>query len=595
VSQWADQYRKLSSESSAQQGQWRTDFAPYQRDIMNAWNDPTVHTIVWKKSAQVGATEVLNNIIGWIMHQNPGPILMMQPTTSMAETWSKIRLAPMLRDSPCFSQLFGQQKSRDASNTTLEKTFPGGYIGMIGANSPSGMASRPVPNIFNDEVNRYPASAGDEGDPVELTWKRAQTFWNKKRALTSTPTVEGASRISTAYNGSDQRLYYVPCPECKHKQVLQWSNLRWPENQPEHAYYECEACQSKIDHRQKRWMVANGEWLATRAFKGIAGFWINELYSPWSSWGSMAETFLAVKDDPFSLKTFINTALGQDWVEEGQRLAADDLQNRVETYDSEAPTGCVVITAGVDVQDDRLECEVVGWGQGHESWSLAYVVIYGNPGQADIWLELDEFLSTRYGLTNGHTLRVVTTCIDSGGHYTSQVYRFCKQRENRRIYAIKGTSVPGAAVLHTRSRKNDGNVLLFGIGTETIKEIVFGRLTVKEAGPGYCHFSDHNDDRYFDQLTSEERVTEYHKGVPRKTYRRIKNRRNEALDCRVYAEAARHILNPQYDALAARLAKPVEQPVKAIVAEPDPLTEAHQERIKKPMKRKPGGFVNGWR
>jgi phage terminase large subunit GpA-like protein len=322
---------------------------------------------------------------------------------------------------------------------------------------------------------------------------------------------------------------------------------------------------------------------------------INEVYSPWSSWAEMANGFLKVKDDPDLLRTFVNTSLGQEWEASGTRLDSIGLMGRVREYDAPAPTGCVVITAGVDVQDDRLECEILGWGKGNESWSLGYRVLYGSPAKPDVWQELDELLRTPYTTSGGHTLRVVTACVDSGGHYTSEVYRFCRARESRRIYAIKGTSVPGAAVLHTKTRKNDQNCLLFGIGTETIKELLFSRLDIDQPGPGYCHFSWHNDDNYFDQLTAEERVTEYHKGIPRHVYRRIRNRRNEALDCRVYAEAARHILNPQYDALAARLAKPVEQPVKAIVAEPDPLTEAHQERIKKPMKRKPGGFVNGWR
>jgi phage terminase large subunit GpA-like protein len=595
VSQWADQYRQLSSEASAAIGQWRTDDAPYQREIMDAWDDPTVKGISWMKSSQVGATEVLNNIIGKTADKNPAPILLIQPTTGMAETYSKTRIAPMIRDTPSLNEKFSENKSRYASNTTLEKTFTGGYLAMIGANSPASLASRPVPYVLADEIDRYPVSAGVEGDPISLAKKRSTTFFNAKWIEVSTPTIKGASRIEASFMASDQRYYWVPCPECDEYQILKWSNVQWPEGQPKAAYYCCDHCGCAIQHRQKREMLKRGEWRASAEFNGIAGFWINEVYSPWSTWGQMAENFLASKDDPHLLKTFVNTALGQSWESAGERVDPNHLLSRCEDYGDTLPEGVLVITAGVDVQGDRIECEVVGWGIHNESWSLSYKVFYGSPALADIWQELDSFLLTPYHFENGKSLQIITTCIDSGGNFTSQVYRFCKPREGRRVYAIKGTSVPGAAILHTSSRKNDGNVRLFSLGTEALKELFFCRLAIEEPGPGYCHFTYHNDAKYFSQLTSEERRTEYIKGVARLVYKVIAHRRNEALDCRVYATAACHILNPQYAALSAKLAeKPAEIPVLPSTPT-DPVTQAHRQRHQPPPRKKPGGFVNNWR
>ena len=309
VSEWADKFRKLSPESSAEPGQWRTSRAEYQRGIMDAVNDPAVVEVVIMSSAQTGKTESLNNIVAYYITQDPSPMLLLQPTLEMSEAYSKDRLAPMVRDCPNLLDKIGDPRSRKTDNTLLHKTFPGGHITLAGANSPASLASRPVRIVLCDEVDRYPASAGTEGDPVNLAKKRTVTFWNRKLLLTSTPTVKGSSRIEQAFLASDQRRYFVDCPHCQHEQVLVWAGVKW-EDDPKAAWYECGNCNRPINNGQKLEMIRGGRWKATAEFKGVAGFHLNELYSPWRTFGDVAGDFLKAKDNPQQLKVWVNTSLG---------------------------------------------------------------------------------------------------------------------------------------------------------------------------------------------------------------------------------------------------------------------------------------------
>jgi phage terminase large subunit GpA-like protein len=380
ISDWADNYRRLSPESSAEAGQWKSDRAPFQREIMNTFNDPDIQRIVFMKSSQVGATEILLNVIGYYIDQDPAPMLIMQPTLQMAQAFSKDRLAMMIRDSEKIRDCVKDPRSRDSGNTVLSKKFAGGNLNIVGSNSASGLASRPIRIVLADECDRYEASAGAEGDPISLATKRTTTFWNKKIYLCSTPTIKGLSRIETAFEESDKRYYHVPCPECNEKQVLKWKNVVWEENQPETASYACEHCGSVIDEAKKQWMLKHGEWIASETKSDTAGFHISELYSVWSTWSDMAKSFLEAKKNPEMLKTWINTALGESWEEQGEAVEYETLLERRLNYDyTTIPEDVLVLTAGVDTQKDRLELQLVGWGKNYEAWVCDYRIFWGDP------------------------------------------------------------------------------------------------------------------------------------------------------------------------------------------------------------------------
>jgi len=556
VSQWADKYRQLSSEASAEPGKWHTDRAPYQREIMDAVCDTRVETVVIMSSAQIGKTEIINNIIGYHIHLDPSPILLLQPTLEMAEAWSKDRLSPMLRDTTVLHGLVKDPRTRDSGNTLLYKRFPGGHITMAGANSPASLASRPIRIVLGDEVDRYPISAGTEGDPVSLAKKRTTTFWNRKLILTSTPTIKGASRIEAAYEQSDQRHYHVPCPHCGEFQVLKWAQVRWERGEeghkPETAHYVCEHHGCIIVEGERLAMNKVGRWVAEKPFSDIAGFHINELYSPWVTWEQMAVDFLRAKALPETLKTWVNTSLGEAWEEEGETLDADILLQRKESWGNEAPEPVVLVTAGVDVQGDRLEIEVKGWGIGEECWSLDYRVFYGDPAQDSVWQELDAYLLKPIRSKLGVELNIACACVDSGGHHTQMVYEFCSKRAVRGVFAVKGLSQSAKPLIGRPSRNNRYKMRLYPVGTDTAKEVIFSRLRVTEPGNGYFHFPLERDREYFLQLTAEKQVVRFTKGMAKREW--IKTRsRNEVLDCTVYALAAFKLLNPDLTQLAEEI------------------------------------------
>jgi phage terminase large subunit GpA-like protein len=549
VSQWADRERRLSSESSAEPGRWKTDRAPYQREIMDALNDPATETIVVMSSAQVGKTEILLNIIGYYIDQDPAPILLLQPTLEMAEAFSKDRLAPMLRDTPALKGKVKDPRSRDSGNTLLHKQFPGGHITMAGGNSPASLSSRPIRILLADEVDRYPVSAGSEGDPLSLAERRTSNFWNRKKVYVSTPGVRGMSRIEAAYENSTQEQWCLPCPSCGKLQPLTWAQLHF-----EDLTLECVHCGAR--HTEVAWKRQEGQWVARKEHP-VRGFHLNALASPWKTWSAIVAEFKEAKRiGPEGLKAWVNTVLGETWEEEGDVVEEDALRTRQDHYGAEVPDGVLVLTAGVDTQDDRLEVEVVGWGLGKESWSIEYRTIYGDPGQNAVWEQLDEFLGRFWSFTSGQLIGISCTCVDSGGHFTDQVYRFCKAREHRRIFAIKGKGGPGnPAIVGKPTRNNRHRTALFTLGVDTLKELFFSRLKVEDPGPGYCHFpkgpEKGHDRAYYLGITSEKKMLRYRKGRPYIEWvKRGSGIRNEPLDCRIYATGALEIFNPDLEKLA---------------------------------------------
>ena len=553
---------------------------------MDALNDPAVHTIVLMWPAQSGKSEVILNILGYFIDQDPSPMLMVQPTLEMGEAFSKDRIAPMLRDTPALKGKVREVRAKGSENTIRHKKFPGGHITICGANSPASLAMRPVRVVLCDEVDRYPLSAGSEGDPVKLAQKRADTFFNRKFVLTSTPTIKGASRIEMAWEESDRRQYLVPCPHCGEYQPLTWARVKWDKAKPETARIECVECDGAITDAHKPAMLRKGRWEADGDFGGVAGFHLNALYSPWVEMSRLAEGFLrAKKGGPELLKVWINTALAETWEDQGTTVDDSALLARREKYRAEVPAGGLLLTAGVDIQDDRLEVGIYAWGSGEEGWLVDRRVIYGDPGRADVWQELDDVLANNYGSEAGGNLRIAAAAIDSG-HMTKEVYAYVGPRQARHVWAVKGIGGQGRRAIPKATKQKSGRqrkpILLYSLGVDEIKGTIYSRLQITERGPGFWHFPIETwcDEEFFAQLTAEKRVTKMVRGYPKREW--IKTRqRNEQLDIAVYALAALWILNPVWKSLTRRAEK---------VAE-----EEGKEPEKKLRKRKGSSYVNRYR
>ena len=575
---------------------------------MEAISDRRVHTIVVKSSAQVGKTEMLLNIAGYFIHQDPSPMLFLQPTVAMAQAFSKDRLTPMCRDTPVLAQRLTTLRGADGASaavkkgsTLLQKVFPGGHISLAGMNAASELASRPVRVVLIDEVDRAPLNVGGaesgEGDPVSLARKRSQTFWNKKTILVSTPTIEGMSRIDDEFQESDKREYRVPCPHCGHQQKLEWKQVTWPKDEPARAQYCCAECGTLWTDAERWHAVSKGYWVPTQLSQaGIAGFHISEIYSPWSKLGDMATNFvIAKRGGPEQLKTWVNTALGECWNDdEGDTVDWETLWRRREHYKHgyEVPDQVHTIVAGVDVQDDRIEYEVIGYGAGEESWSLQYRILIGSPGRAEVWQALaDELWRPFY--KDDLMMNVRMVCIDSGGHFTDEVYSWCRKQGVNWAVPVKGSSEYGKPVAtHPRKRNKDHKVYLTMVGTDTAKQTIYDRFRNVEPGPGYTHFpvADEYDENYFTQSTAEKRIRKYRKGVAYFEWD-AGHRRNEALDCKVYALAAIRILQQNY---GVRLDKPHKRKDGPGDETEAPISSASKRdsRRGKRQKRPGSGWVN---
>jgi phage terminase large subunit GpA-like protein len=569
---------------------------------MDAVLDPSVREVWVKKSAQVGWTEILNNVIGYFVHQDPAPMLMVQPTVEMGEAWSTDRLAPMIRDTPVLRERIADPKSRDSGNKILQKRFSGGHLTIAGANAPAGLASRPIRIVLFDEVDRFPPSAGSEGDPVSLGRKRSTAFWNRKMLAGSTPTVKGASRIDAGFDSSDQRHLHVPCPHCDTTQRLYWSQVQWTDNDPSTAGYLCKACGSLWSNEERIAAVAEGcrrnLWVAEKPFDGIAGFHLFELHSPFVSIEEMVRSFLEAKKLPETLKTWVNTSLGEVWEEQGSTVEAGSLLERREPYGPEnIPEGVLLLTAGCDTQDDRVEVQLNGWGAGEENWPIEQRVFRGDPGKQQLWQEVDQYLMQGFHTEDGRKLYIEAAAIDSGGHFTQAVYDFVVSRKRRRVWAIKGMAGAGKLAWPkkaSRTAKSRANVFILGV--DAIKSILYGRLSkVTEPGPGYIHLPHDADEDFCKQLTSEKAITKYVRGRPSVVWEpREKGARQEAQDCWVYAYAA--FIGRGGDRVVSRKgrkpppATPAAEETKVEVQKPAPVVERRPNPFA-PQR----GWVKSWR
>lgn len=589
VSEWADENRRLDSQSSAEPGRWHTSRAEYQRGMMDACSDPSIEEIVIMSGAQLGKSEAILNIIGYFIDNDPSPILCLQPTLDMAQAFSKDRVAAgLLASTPCLKGKVKSPRARDSGNTTLHKIFPGGSLTLVGANSPSGLASRPIRLVLCDEVDRYPTSAGSEGDPIQLARKRSATFWNRKIVMVSTPTNKNASRIEEAYETSDKRKYYVPCRHCDHKQILSWNNVHWDEDKPETAGYVCSECAVKWSEADRRYSIKHGEWIAEAESK-IAGFWISGLYSPWTPLADAAREFTLIRKNPEQLRVWVNTYLAETWEDQGEKIDEFSLMDQREDFGDSVPSGVMFITAGVDVQDNRIEASIIGWGRDDESWVIQHRTLYGDPSTPQIWSSLDSVLGQVFNTEDGRDLPVRASSVDSGGHYTNSVYQYSKKNAGRRVFAIKGVGGEGRSIVSKPSKNNSAKCQLFPVGVDTVKELLFARMRIKEEGPGYIHFNSELGSDYFQQLTAEKIVTRFNRGFKKRVFQKIRAR-NEALDCFVYAISAYVILGINVNSLADRFEQ--QEPVQKKPMDKDESVGKKNDPF---VPRTGKGFINSWR
>jgi phage terminase large subunit GpA-like protein len=549
---------------------WQTDFAPYQRGIMDAHHEPGVEIVVVMGSAQWGKTSIAICKIAYAIAHDPSPVLIVEPTVDpMAKDFSKNRLKPVIDASPILSELVAKPRAKDSSNTTLLMTYRGGHVAIAGANSAASLAARPVRLLVLDEIDRYPTELPGEGNTISIAIKRTTTYRRRRQIMMfSSPTVKDGP-IHAWFKRGDQRRYHVPCPHCGHMHALEWKQVRWTEHDPQTARLHCPACDYAIDDAERVAILARGEWRSStphRADPSIVSFHMWEAYSPLSSLREIVGSFLRAREmqktgDKSEMHTWQNTTLGEPIEpDQGEGVETSVLLMRREAVETEidVPAGACCLTMGVDVQDDRLEALVIGWGPGEESWILDRHTFAGDTEQPEPWAALDELLGRQYRHASGQRLMIHSTCVDSAGHRTTIVYDYAERRGARRVYAIIGRDGQRPIVSSPSPRRwgrGERQVPLYTVGVDAAKSILMSRLALSEKGPGFVHLphADWCDEEFTAQLTSERLVTRWEKGIPVQFWKKVRAR-NEALDMAVYALAAERLLNPKLGLMAEALA-----------------------------------------
>ena len=585
VSEWADENRVLVSDSSAEPGPWRTDRAPYQREIMDSFTQPGIWQIVIMASAQVGKSEIELNMLGCAIDNDPGPMLYIQPTDKVAEDYSKRRIAPMFASCPGLRDKVFKAKGRDANNTITMKTFPGGSLAIIGANSPSDLSSKPVRYIFMDEIDRFPDSAGTEGDPIELAERRTETFRHNRRIIkTSTPTIKGKSKIEKDYMNGTQEEWRTECPHCHTYHFIVFDDIRFEKDtftnsegqedwHVKSAAWRCPTCKRDIGEYECKRLP--GKWVAKNPAakaNGIRSFRLNAFMSPWSDWRDIALKFLKAKNDAELLKVFHNTMLGESWEIFTAKGLEDALYKRREKYPAEVPRDVLLLTMGMDTQDNRLEYEVVGWDRSGQSWGISRGVIPGRADTQTVWEEVDALLDKEWQHESGITMRILAAFIDSGGHFTTPIYKECAKRASKRIWPIKGEKGEGKPECRPMKR-SQGEGAKFMLGVDAGKEGIMYEAALTEPGPHYMHFPEDQragyDMEYFRGLISE-RMEIHRRGGQGVVVWEQYYERNEPLDCRNYARAAYRYFHWRFDEMERMIRGEPEQ-VK-------PVTRAEKQK-----------------
>jgi phage terminase large subunit GpA-like protein len=617
VSEWADAKRWLSAETASEPGKYYTSRAEYQRGMMDAANELGMQEITFMTAARMGKTLVVENILGYFIDYDPSPILLIDPTLAKGKAWSKLNLGPMIRDNPCLQNKVAEAKTRDSKHEILFKTFPGGHIVIGGANSPGSLSSYSMRIVAFDETDEYPPSAGLEGDPIDLGKQRAANFLNRLFIYTSTPTIRELSRIEVSWKESDQRFYHVPCPHCGEFQILVFgpqsqfshlakgflkfdrANLSW-------ACYQCGNCGKDIGERHKMKMIRHGEWVKQRPeVKHHAGFHINRLYSPWTTWLEVADQFLKAEKRREKLKPVINKVFGETFVEnQAYEFDGDSLLGRRETYEK-VPRGVILLTAGVDTQDNRLEVVIKGWGRGEESWFIDSTIIRGSPAYKATWEMLDAYLFKQFEHENGYRVNfgqlggLLAVGVDTGGHHTKEAYEYVKARMKKRFFGIKGMGGFGKTFIKQSTNKKIKSPLYL-VGVDAGKQLIYDRLLVLRdpkgrPTPGCMHFNQKCEKEYFDQLTSEKAEIRRVRGNPTKIWVLPDGMANEMLDCEVYNLAAYTLLNVSMEKLAPMLEmRMIAFEETRIRTQSDSQEPTESKPTPKPVTRRGKNWVTGY-
>lgn len=634
LSQWAEEHFRLSAENSSQPGRWRC--YPFQRGIMDAVSDVRNRKITVMKSARVGYTKTIVAAIGYHVHQDPCGMLVVQPTVEDAQGFSKDEIAPMLRDCSRIGQLV--QDESPSEETILHKGFPGGQLTLVGANSARGFRRITVRKVLFDEIDGYPPSAGEEGDQLLLGARRADTAWNSQIIYGSTPTIKGLSRIASLYEESDKRRYNVHCPFCGHMHPLEWSRFTWKEPYTtDNPCFVCPSCQKGFGYEYHHQIIERGQWIAEAPFTGHAGFfvWAAYSYSPACVWKKLVEEWhrVVASKNPTEIRTFINTQRGEVYELDAVKVDQLPLMQRAEEYTPDnLPAGVWLLTAGVDVQQDRLAVEVVGWSK-LESWSVLWEEWYGNPLGSELWDRLDQLLDREFTRADGRKMKLAAMGVDCG-YEAPSVYKFTQSRIMRRVFAVKGKDGESTRIVAPLRKGGDLNAKFAWVYTFAAKDALYGRLKNETPGTsGYCHFPKSHGPEYYAQLTSERWRVQYTAGKAKRIWEPISvGRRNEALDCRCYSMAALDLIKPDWVLLEKNLAarseaaaqtpaqvektdgqtvpqnlpvsaspcdteqEPVAEPVTQQEHKPEPVSaQALRNQIRNHrMPRRGGSFVKGW-
>ncbi len=567
VSQWAQANRFMPKGATSRPGDWRAD--AFQVGIMDEFNNPETREIVVMKCTQIGWTEILNNIVGFIIVNDPQPVMMVRPTADDARNYGRQRFTAMLQNCPALRERVREVKEKRGGNTLLMKLFAGGFFKLVGANAGSGLRSEALRVILGDEVDGYPDDVDKEGDPIEIMKRRLDTYEDYKLLLGSTPAKpKGISRIEREFLRSDQRYFHVPCPHCGFMQRLVWRDPKTKEYRlrfdrlkdgrvdPASVRYVCAGCTKGIDERYRKQMIDAGRWVATFPGLRIAGFHINALYAPWKQdlWKDLAQEWIDAQDNQELLRAFVNLRLGETFEEQGETVAADVLAQRREKYACEVPAGVGALTLTIDVQDNRLECLITGFGAGEESWIIKHEAFWGDPGfsgPGSVWEQLEAFRLTQLTCAGGRKVVIDVTLIDSGGHHTDTVYDYVQPRQNSRdrVFALKGVDYHTKPVLVQENATKKKAIRLFTVATYPAKDRIYSRLKLPAPEPGsaapagFIHLPDWTTDEFLAQITGEKKLgiidrrTRTKKYIWRKTHSS-----NEALDLTVYALAALHVL-----------------------------------------------------
>lgn len=541
--QWADKYRVLTKETAAEAGQWNTSRTPYMYEPMEMIGNKTTERVIIKSSAQVGKSELILNASGNIIHTDPRSFIIIQPTIDLAESFSEERLTPMLKATPCLKNKIAEDKSRDKKNTILKKSFDGGFLVLVGANAPANLASRPVGVIFADEIDRYPLSAGKEGDPLSLALKRTTTFFDKKIILVSTPTLKGASRIAQLYDEGSRGEWCLPCPKCGEYQPLEFERFNLQDNTIICLEKNCQKSSNEFEWKSKSHL---GKWIHEDPTNPKKSYHLNAFASPWVRWSEIAEEYNSKKNDEEQLKVFYNTTLGLEFEPSGDVGKPQELYNLRESYKL-VPTQVSKLTCGVDTQGNRLEYEIKGWGENNEMWGIKKGIIFGDPETQEPWEKLEEILKDSYEKEDGESLKIAMTFVDSGGHSTRQVYFNCAKMLGKgiKVFPIKGEGKVGKDVISRIKQLKEYRTNLILLGVNDCKTTILS-ICKPDSTNFRAHFTDDPSKgynlEYFNQLFAEKYEPVKQDGKIYYKWVSIR-KRNEALDCSVYAYAAHQLTN----------------------------------------------------